>query len=364
MLRNKSLGILLLGLCLVGAVALVRDEPSSVRDEPTSSPANRRVDSDARIRYYLRKVAGNPRLYPAHALLGSAYLDKARETYDPKLLAKARLALERSIAIQPNFEAYKTMARVCNFSHRFEDALRWGKLAAEAWPNDTGVTTLMVEAHLALGHTEDAKKLLTPLDDPAADFHSAAARGHWLLSQRRYDEAVDVFLKAAKLAHAQDAVDQAVWAKVSAAGVLIDSGQFKQARPLLESASTLDSSNRFFRIHVAEILESEGRPGEALKTYKKLLEEQDNPEIQRRAFVLAAKLGRQSRAQLHFKSAEKTLRRAIEMGEVFSLETLARLYCDANVELEQARTFAQRNLKYKRDQEALAILERVLSKIP
>jgi tetratricopeptide (TPR) repeat protein len=303
-------------------------------------------------------------LYPAHALLGSAYLDKARETYDPEFLAKARLALERSIAIQPNFEAYKTMARVCNFSHRFEDALRWGKLAAEAWPNDTGVTALMVEANLALGHTEEAKKLLTPLDNPPADFHSAAARGHWLVSQRRYDEAVDLFLEAAKRAQAQDAVDQAVWAKTSAAGVLIDSGKFKQARPLLESASTLDSSNRFFRIHEAELLESEGRLDRALNTYEKLLDEQDDPEIQRRAFVLAAKLGQPSRAELHFKSAEKTFRRAFEMGEVFTLETLARLYCDANVKLDQARTFAQRNLKYKRDQAALATLERVLSKIP
>ena len=102
------------------------------------------------------------------------------------------------------------------------------------------------------------------------------------MSRRRYDEAVDVFLEASKIAHAQDAADQAVWAKVSAAGVLIDSGKSKQARPLLESMSTLYLSNRFFRIHLAEVLEAEGRFSEALEIYGNLLEEQDEAEIQRR----------------------------------------------------------------------------------
>ena len=90
--------------------------------------------TDARIDYYLEKTASHPRLYPAHAQLGAAFLQKAKESHDPLCLEKAHRALERSVEIQPNFSAFKAMADLCNFSHRFEEALRWADRAAEAFP--------------------------------------------------------------------------------------------------------------------------------------------------------------------------------------------------------------------------------------
>jgi hypothetical protein len=71
-----------------------------------------RLRSDApgaeeRIRYYSARVREHPRLYPAHAQLGSAYLDQARETLDPASLARARTALARSLEIQESFAALR-----------------------------------------------------------------------------------------------------------------------------------------------------------------------------------------------------------------------------------------------------------------
>ncbi len=338
---------------------------SCVTETPRLAPS----DVDARIRFYSNKVSQHPRLHQAYALLAVAYLDKARESLDPAFLKQARSALERSITIQPNFLAFKTMAAVSNFTHRFDDALRWGKRAAEAYPNDTAVTGLLVEAYMGLGRYEEAAKLLPPTGAKPGDFYTAAALGRWLASQRRYTEAVDAFLDAATFAQTEGVIDLVIWARVRAAGALLDWGRPGPARSHLIEAASLGvaASNQVvrkqLRLHWAEFYEAEGQLEKALAVYEALLEEQDDPEISRKTFLLARWHNQEHRAQRHFEAAEKGFQRAIEAGEVYTWGALARLYAEADVNLEQALGLAQRNLEYKRDIEAEATLAYVRSKL-
>lgn len=306
-------------------------------------------DFDARIRYYSKKVAAYPEHYPAYALLGAAYLDKARETHDPELVKEARTALDRSLEIQANFNALSTMAALCNFSHRFAEAVRWGRRAADAWPEHTGVTAILVEAHLALGQDDEAGKLLSSAGESAVDFHLAVSRGQWLVSQRREDDAVDAFLQAAELAKTAGQRELVLWAQVRAAGVLLDSGRPAAAQPLLDAAARLDSRDRFLRMHRAELLEVEGKREKALELCEELLRERSDAEIQCIVFRLARQLGRHERAQAAFEAAESDYQRAIEAGELYTLEALARLYVEANTHPERALALAERNLRHKRD---------------
>ncbi len=320
-------------------------------------------DSDARIQYYSNKISERPRHYPSYALLGAAYLDKARETFDPLWLTKARSALNRSLEIQPNFEAFKIITALCNYAHRFEEALQWGKRAAETYPPDTEVTALLVESHMGLGKYDEARKLLSPSRLSQEDFYTASAMGKWLVSQRRYEEAVDCFDKAANFARAENVRDLVVWAQVSAAGALIDARQWNAARKRLNAAAKVDENDVRLHLHYAELLEAEGEPQEALAVYETLLQRRNDPAVHRQAFVLARKLGQTSQAQLHFDAAEKGFQRAVDAGEVYTLEALARLYCDADVKLEQALSLAEKNWKYKRDIEAQQTLACIRSKL-
>lgn len=117
------------------------------------------------------------------------------------------------------------------------------------------------------------------------------------------------------------------------------------------------------RLHWAEFYEAEGQLEKALAVYEALLEEQDNPEISRKTFLLARWHNQEHRAERHFEAAEKGFQRAIEAGEVYTWGALARLYAEADVNLEQALGLAQRNLEYKRDIEAEATLAYVRSKL-
>lgn len=310
---------------------------------------------DARIRYYARKVREHSRLYPAYAQLGAAYLDKARQTHDPALLNKARTLLNRSLEIQPNFPAMKTMTALCNFTHRFEEALEWGRRALQASPNDAAVTALLVEAYLGLGHTADAERLLpVKVGTEPTGFYTAVAQAHWLASKGRGADAAAAFVKAGEFARAQNEMEPVVWSYVSAAGVLIDADQAQRAKPHLELASSLDPDNISVRVHEAELFEAEDELAEALAIYEAVLAETNDPLIHARAFKIARQLGREQHVRQHFEAAEQGFLRAIEAGEIYTLGALARLYEAADVNLDRALALARQNLQYKRDAQARA----------
>jgi hypothetical protein len=309
-----------------------------------------------RIRYYTARIEEEPRLYPAHAQLGSAYLERARETLDPASIAQARAALTRSLDIQENFAALKLMTALSNFTHRFRDAVGWGERAAAAVPADSEVTALRVESLIGLGESEAARALLDGVTGSGtpADFHLAAARGRLLAESGRSADAVAAYAEAATLAEAGGVDDLVAWAWVSAAGVWIDDGEAERATPYLADARRMIPNDRRFRIHQAELLAAQGGQAGALAIYEALVAKVLDPEVHRRAALLARDLGRTKAAEAHFAAAEKGFRRVLDAGEIYALEGLARLYAEHAVHLEEAAALSARNLTYKRDRSALA----------
>ncbi len=341
----------------VGLLLGVVTSSVSGQQPPTTASPARRPTPDERIAYYERRLAEDPQLYPVLARLGDAYLEKVRRSHDPADLARARDALRRSLAVQENDEALRAMAAVANYSHRFEEALSWVSRAAAAAPGDRSLLAMRVESLLGLGRSDEARALFPNDGTIPDDAHSAGAFGTWLAARGQVDDAVAAFRKAAKLARAGKAETLAQWALVSAAGARIDASQLAASRPLLEEAARIDPDDPFYLQHRAELEEAEGHPETALATYEALLARDDDPEIRRIAAGLARRLGRLDDARRHFEAAERSLTRALEAGEVYGLEALARLYHEAGVHTEDARRLARRNLEFKRDRSARELAE-------
>jgi hypothetical protein len=142
---------------------------------------------------------------------------------------------------------------------------------------------------------------------------------------------------------------------VSAVGVWIDDGtEPERAAPYLADAARLAPNDRRLRIHQAELLAARGDAAGALAVYDALVTKVLDPEVHRRAALLARELGRTKAAEAHFIAAEKGFRRVLDAGEIYALEGLARLYAEHGVHLEEAAALSTRNLAYKRDRSALA----------
>lgn len=315
--------------------------------------------------YYSQRIAESPRLYPMYTQLGIALLDRTRESHDPALLAQARDAERTALSIQDNFESLMAMTTIQNYSHRFEDAIAWATRAAEAsvggeTSRDPAVTAALVEAYLGFGKPRAAAALLPRSVDEASDFHTAASLGRWLGEAGKQIEAEQAFSRAADLARKQDAPALAAWAETAAAGALIDGGRAAEATPHLEAAAQLAPPTTFLLLHHAEAAQAAGRNADALALLEEILAHDDDPAIQALAFAAARKSGDSAAAERHFLLAQRGLQRAIEAGEVHTLEALAKLYLVAGRNLESALALARENLIWKRDRsarETLAALE-------
>jgi len=317
-------------------------------------------DVETRIRCYEELLAAHPLLYPVHAGLGRAWLDRARETHDPKDLARARAALHRSIELQPNADAFQGLAAVENFAHRFDRALDWGCLAACAMPWDRTVTATIVESHLGLGEVTEAAALVERRAGEPPSFQIEEARGLVQAAQGRAEEAAAAFLRAATLAHAQGLGTAAFRAELRAADLWLDAHRPERAEPLLQAAGRRAPSNQLLWIRAAEWMDTRSEWDVALSCYGLLLcEGGGGPELNARAFRLARLLRDESAARLHFNNVENWARRTLELGEVYPLETLATLYADAGVRTDEARRLARQNLLFKRDASAWELARRL-----
>lgn len=364
MKRDARGGILALAavagaMALAGVSASVRiNSPSAASHAPCSAPA----EVETAIRFYSAQVAAKPRLYPTLALLGKAYLDRVRWTGDALDLSAARDCLQRSIEIQPNLAAYKASAAVANYSHRFEDALRWCDLGADAAPGDLEILAMRAEALLALDRPDDVAALLATVEAPDQSIHAVACRG--LLAAFREDrgQALADYELAGRLAEELGSRELSVWAQIASAALFLDHGEPEKAEPFLRAAERIDPDDYDLQVHLAELEAGTGREAEALARYERLLTRRRDAEVHRQAYLLAGRLGQPDNAADHYAAAERLWRAALDLGEVYPLEGLSKLYCDAGRNLDEAVRLAERNLEYKRDASARETLERARSR--
>jgi tetratricopeptide (TPR) repeat protein len=318
---------------------------------------------DEYIAFFTTKLEKHPTLFAVYAQLAGAYIDKARATNDTKWLQMAEENLDKSIRIQPNFDASKIYASLHAYRHHFAEARKYGADAASASPEDAEVTALLVEADLGLGDIEQAEKRLPKLDSVPPNFYIAAAMANVLKAKHQYLDAREIFLKAEALALAQHVNVLAVWSRTNAAGMLIDSKQAAKALPDLELANALQKDNVELRRHWAEYYEALGEPGKALAIMAQLLKETPHPAFHHQAYLLSKKMGKHKVAKQHFAAAEQGYLKPIAEKEIFTLGSLAQLYCDAATKLDEALVMARRNLEYKRDGEAMDTMACVNEKI-
>lgn len=321
------------------------------------------VSIEQRIDFYTKKLQQHPTLFVVHTQLAAAYLDKARENLDPKWLKLAEQSLEKSLKIYPSFDGYKGMLALNAYRHRFADARKWGEQAHKTFPDDIEVIALLAEADLGLNEIAEAEKRIQPYSSNPEHFHIFTTQAMILKTKQQWDAAREKFMQAEQIAKVQGYPIAAVWARTNAAGMLIDSGRAKEARADLEAATAMRKGDTILRLHWAEYHEGVGELHKALSIVESMLEDADHPSFHARAYRLSLALGKKDAAKAHFDAAERGYLAPLDAGEIYSLGSLAQLYCDANVHLDKALAYAQRNLEFKRDDEAQEALKCVQDKL-
>lgn len=114
-----------------------RQPPTLAAQQLQAAAAQRPVDkTDQLIWDYQQRVQQNPDDVQSYAVLGAAYLQKARDIGDPTYYAKAQAAIDAALARDPqNVEALIGAGTLANARHQFHDALALGQRARALNPS-------------------------------------------------------------------------------------------------------------------------------------------------------------------------------------------------------------------------------------
>ncbi|HEX2033509.1 MAG TPA: tetratricopeptide repeat protein [Chloroflexota bacterium] len=139
---------------------------------PAPRPGER---TDRLVESLQLRLRQTPHDQRAYVQLGSAYLQKVRETGDPTYYVKAEGALARALALRPDdAEALGAMGALALGRHDFEGALAWARQALAHGAGRAATYGVLGDALLELGRYDEAIEAFQRMVDLRPDLASYA----------------------------------------------------------------------------------------------------------------------------------------------------------------------------------------------
>ncbi|HYO60913.1 MAG TPA: hypothetical protein VEU29_03335 [Actinomycetota bacterium] len=208
--RLVAAGALVAGAAMFtgGALSPLRNErPASASAPVDVDPAGLVVpgagaSTDNPVAALAARVEADPSNAEAHAQLGLAYLQRARDDADPAALPLAERALTRSLELQPrgNLEAFLGMAALANARHEFAESIAWSRRAIASNPYDASGYGLLGDASFELGRVGAADAAYQKMVDVRPDVASYVRASYALQYHGRTKAAIGVMRLALKAA--------------------------------------------------------------------------------------------------------------------------------------------------------------------
>ncbi|MGH2693343.1 MAG: tetratricopeptide repeat protein [Actinomycetota bacterium] len=210
------------------------------------------------------------------ALLGLAYLQRARISADPAYYPKAESSLRASLGLQSdrNPDARLGMGLLALGRHDFVGALRWGRRALEAAPHDPDVRGVLVDALVELGRYQGAKRALQEMVDMRPDLASYA-RVSYL---RELHGDASGALGAMRLARAAAGAADRAWVEHRLGELFFDKGSLRSARRAYQRSAGLLPDYIPARVGLAKVEAASGHLGSAARILSRVVNSYPLPE--------------------------------------------------------------------------------------
>lgn len=327
-MRTRMLSLVIgLPLSLVfvaaGGIGLAAT-PSRDAPDPTRAGAAPAVPGDGRnldglivsLQGTLRRV---PSDYSSWATLGIAYVEKARNTGDATLYAKADGAVKRSFAVEPdgNFAALAASAAVDAARHKFSGALGEADRALAIDGYDIGALSLRIDALTELGRYPEQLQALRVADRRRPGVPIAARYAYAYELRGRLGRAATILINAADSATPSDRA----FLLTLLANVERRQGRFAVAGKHLRDAQRASPGYLAAIVSRARLDVALGRPRQALDDWRTVVARYPVPEYLTELGELEEHLGNRSAAQDQYDVIRATITLLRASGVNADLET-------------------------------------------
>lgn len=173
---NKTL-VLAAGVGLVSACS----SPKPAARAAAAPVVAEREIRDRDIAFYLSRVDRDPTGAFDLARLGALYLQRARDTGDPRDAERAEQAARRSIANRSahNVAAQQVLASALLAQHRFAEALAVAKRVRETDPSSPSFRATVAEIEMEIGQYDSARVAFASLDSAKTSLAVAPRLARW-----------------------------------------------------------------------------------------------------------------------------------------------------------------------------------------
>ena len=347
-LPNLPHHLALLGLVVVAlsVASFILQDPGALRSPAvTSAPA--RPDTDRQIESLQLRLQARPEAPHSYVQLGSAYLQKARETGDLSYYARAEAAARKALELEPGYAgAMVLMGAVALGSHQFPEALAWAGSALELDQRNPDAYGVLGDAQIELGQFEAGIASYQSMADLKPNLNSYARVSHARALAGDVPGAIEVMEMAAAAGAAR--TESAAWARVQLGDLYFNSGRVGEAADHYEAALRHFAGYPPALASLSKARAAQGRHAEAIDLLEQAVAIVPQPASLAALGDLYALTGQPERAQLQYDTVELIARLAEANQQVYNRD-LALFYADHGLKPDLALDLAQREFQVRQD---------------
>jgi tetratricopeptide (TPR) repeat protein len=280
-------------------------------------------------------------------LLASAFMQKARETGDFSLNARAEESLKHSFRVSPdNYEGLKMQAVLQLVYHQFSEALETAKRAQKANPRDYEIYGTMVDANVELGDYQGAVDAAQKMVDLKPNIASYSRISYLRSLHGDTKGAVEAMRMAISAGNPQNP-ESIAWCRVHLGDELMNSNQSAEAEREYDHALYLLPDYHLALAAKARARYAAGDKENAITFYKRAIERVPSPDYVAALGDIYAKLGRADEANQQYAQVE-FIEKLGETKGTYSRQ-LAQFWVDHDLKLDEALAAAQAEYAVRKD---------------
>ena len=352
----KAVRLILIAIAGASVLALAAFALTSVvrygssRSSLQPQPANAALEStpaDLRIRAGESQIKFGPDKPEGYNLLASAWMQKARETGDFGLNAKADEALNNSLRVAPdNYDALKLRAKLLLTYHRFREGLDLARRAQAIRPTDHDVYGALTDAYVELGEYPAAIEAAQKMVDLRPDAASYA-RVAYLRSLHGDTEGAIAAMQVAVKSSSPKDPEAAAWARVHLGLELAQAGKLAEAELEFDKALLTFPGHKLALDAKARSRIAAGDLNSAIQIYEREQSNSPSADVALALGDLYAQTGRQTEAGKQYERFESLERENVTVEN--SWHHMVNYWLDNDKNLALALEHAQREYESRKD---------------
>src|SRR5262245_46553762 len=286
--RHKTIVVIVVLVVLVvaGGLGLWLSRPSGATQVPAiaterlrDAASQRPVDkTDGLIWDMQERIRQSPDDVEAYAMLGAAYLQKARDTGDPTYYGKAQAILDEALRRDPqNVEALIGAGTLALGRHQFQDALKIGEQARVLNPTIPRIYGVIADAQTELGMYDEAVQTLQKMVDMRPDLSSYSRISYARELHGDLEGAIDAMQEA--VTAGGPTTENSAWVRVQLGNLYFADGDMARAEEQYQSTLFQLPDYVYALAGLGRVRAAQGRLDDAIGLYQSAIARMPLPEF-------------------------------------------------------------------------------------